>query len=65
MNLADQNKAALPFFILALPFFINDFGFIYFKGTYGVYLVNYIVRLYVIMLLHYLADRQANCEYVV
>lgn len=32
------------FLLLATPFFLNDIGFIALKGTYGVYLIDYVTR---------------------
>jgi len=42
------NDYRLAFIALAIPFYVNDFGFIYFNGTYGVYLVDYSTRIMVV-----------------
>ena len=38
----------LAFLVLATPFFLNDIGFIALDGSYGVYLVDYVTRVFVI-----------------
>ena len=43
-----QNRR-LAFLILASPFFLNDFGFIWLDGSYGIYALDYAVRGFVIM----------------
>lgn len=41
---------ALAFFLLALPFFLNDFAFIALNGTDAIYLADYATRLLVVLI---------------
>ena len=43
-----ETSPALAFVVLAAAFYLNDFAFIAFNGTYGVYLTDYATRVLVL-----------------
>ncbi len=48
--MTDGTPRALAFWVLATPFFLNDFGFIALGGTNGVYCIDYGTRVFVLCL---------------